>query len=515
MTPAHRTGNLAELVCSSSLKSDSSTTAHGLLKEEMRRLGSVVLDCAARAAVPGGDALCVDRDAFAELVSHEIEQNALIEIVREETTEIPRERPSVIATGPLTSPALCKSIIELTGARGLHFYDAIAPSVDAESIDVSRVFKQSRYDKGEAAYLNCPMSRGEYEAFVEALVSAQIAHLHLEEETKEFYFEGCLPVEVIARRGRDSLAYGAMKPVGLRDPSTRRRPHAVVQLRQENADASVYGLVGFQTQLRPSEQDRVFRMIPGLEKAEFVRYGAVHRNTYIDSPNLLTPALHSRVDKGLYLAGQLVGVEGYVESAASGIIAGINAARVALGKEPVFPSKETMIGALLDHVANCPIKDFQPMNSNFGILPPISEPHPKKMNKQLKAERARRAMEEFVAAFVLLVGYPNPTASRVHSCRFRRTLLQQAIIDTPSEQSPTQSNANQASPLPAIRLASPSRSRLQSEDVLKTTASPLRAHRAAPSRGCCACRPRFHRSPVCLGSHARRSPLTRTPHFDQ
>ncbi len=425
MTPAHRTGGLAELVCSSSLKSDSPTTAHGLLKEEMRRLGSIVLDCAARSSVPGGDALCVDRDAFAELVTSEIEQEPLIGVVRAEVTEIPRERPCVIATGPLTSPKLCESTVELTGARSLHFYDAIAPSVEAESIDRSKVFRQSRYDKGEAAYLNCPMTKDEYEAFIDALLAAKTAHLHLEEEKDASYFEGCLPVEVVAKRGRNSLAYGTMKPVGLTDPRTGRRPYAVVQLRQENADASVYGLVGFQTQLRPSEQDRVFRMIAGLEHAEFVRCGQVHRNTYIDSPELLTSALHINPSayasegsvrrrrgagtgdvrrgkkppdahcRGLFFAGQLIGVEGYVESAASGIIAGINAARVALGEEPVVPPKETMIGALLDYVANCPIADFQPTNSNFGILPPIQEPHPKRMNKQLKAERARREIEAF------------------------------------------------------------------------------------------------------------------------
>ncbi|MCX8053459.1 MAG: methylenetetrahydrofolate--tRNA-(uracil(54)-C(5))-methyltransferase (FADH(2)-oxidizing) TrmFO, partial [Armatimonadetes bacterium] len=380
MTPAHRTGNLAELVCSSSLKSDSPATAHGLLKEEMRLLGSVVLDCAARSAVPGGDALCVDRDAFAELVTAEVERQPLIEVIREEVTEIPRLRPCVIATGPLTSPALCKSIIELTGARNLHFFDAIAPSIEADSIDRSKVFRQSRYDKGDAAYLNCPMTKEEYEVFVNALLSAEIARLHFEEEKDAFYFEGCLPLEVIARRGVNSLAYGPMKPVGLRDPRTGKRPYAVVQLRQENTDASVYGLVGFQTQLRPSEQDRVFRLIPGLERAVFVRYGQVHRNTYIDSPNLLSPTLEVKLqtDKSdrqefyqrLFFAGQLVGVEGYMESAASGIIAGINAARVALGKEPITPPRETVIGALLDYVANCPAPDFQPMNSNFGILPP-------------------------------------------------------------------------------------------------------------------------------------------------
>lgn len=396
MTPAHRTGSLGELVCSSSLKSDSPQTAHGLLKQEMRRLGSVVLECAAKSAVPGGEALCVDRETFGELMTATIEGNPKIEVVRSEVTEIPAERPCVIATGPLTSPALAESISRLTGARHLHFFDAIAPSVDADSIDYSRVFKQSRYDKGDAAYLNCPMTREEYEAFIDALLSAKTAHLHLEEEKDARYFEGCLPVEVIASRGRNTLAYGTMKPVGLTDPRTGRRPHAVVQLRQENAEGSVYGMVGFQTQLRPSEQDRVFRMIPGLENAEFVKHGAVHRNTYIDSPNLLTAALHTKLDTGLLFAGQLVGVEGYVESSASGIIAGINAARAALGQEPLAPPRETMIGSLLDYVANGPIEDFQPMNSNFGILPPIPEPHKKRERKELKLERARRAMEEFV-----------------------------------------------------------------------------------------------------------------------
>ena len=392
MTPAHSTGNLAELVCSSSLKSSSPMTAHGLLKEEMRRMGSLILDCADRAAVPGGDALCVDREKFAELVTAEIGSNALIEVVREEIASIPTQRPCVIATGPLTSPSLGESIRELTGARGLHFFDAIAPSVDPETIDPRKVFRQSRYDKGEAAYINCPMTREEYEAFIDALIEAKTANLHLEEEKDARYFEGCLPVEVIARRGRDTLAYGTMKPVGLVDPNTGRRPHAVVQLRQENAEGTIYGLVGFQTQLRPSEQDRVFRMIPGLEQVEFVRYGAVHRNTYIDSPNLLTPALHTKLDTGLFFAGQIVGVEGYMESAASGIVAGINAARVALGESPIVPAKETITGALLDYVANAPIDDFQPMNSNFGLLPEITEKHNKKLRKELKVERARKAL---------------------------------------------------------------------------------------------------------------------------
>lgn len=411
MTPAHRTGDLGELVCSSSLKSNSPETAHGLLKEEMRRLGSVVLDCAARTSVPGGDALCVDRDAFGRAMTEAIQCEPGIEVVREELAEVPRERPCIIASGPLTSPALTQSILEMLGTQSLHFFDAIAPSVEADSIDCSKVFRQSRYDKGEeAAYINCPMTREQYEAWIDALLSAEIAHLHLEEEKpgvfrdlsgaeipNHRYFEGCLPVEVIAGRGRDTLAHGAMKPVGLTDPHTGRRPYAVVQLRQENAEGSVYGLVGFQTQLKQSEQALVFRMIPGLENARFVRYGSVHRNTYIDSPRVLTAALHTKLDLGLFFAGQIVGVEGYMESVAAGIIAGINAARVASGQQPVIPPKESMIGALLDYVASCPDRNFQPTNSNFGILPEITEPHHKRDRKGLKLDRARNAMEAFAA----------------------------------------------------------------------------------------------------------------------
>lgn len=400
MTPAHRSGKLAELVCSSSFKSDSPSTAHGLLKHEMRALGSIVLQCAAMVEVPGGDALCVDREGFADHITRQITSNPLIEVIREEISEIPADRPCVIATGPLTSDALCKSIAKLSGARHLHFFDAIAPSVDFDSIDQSKVFRQSRYDKGEAAYINCPMTQEQYDEFIDALLSAKIAKLHLEEERDTRYFEGCLPIEEIAKRGRNSPAYGTMKPVGLTDPHTGRRPWAVVQLRQENVEGSVWGLVGFQTQLRPSEQDRVFRMIPGLKRAEFVRYGALHRNTYIDSPNLLSSSLSLKSDidenQGLFFAGQLIGVEGYMESAASGIVAGINAAGKALGEELITPPKETMIGALLDYIANCPVEDFQPMNSNFGILPEIAEKHPKKIRKQLKADRATTAMQAFV-----------------------------------------------------------------------------------------------------------------------
>jgi methylenetetrahydrofolate--tRNA-(uracil-5-)-methyltransferase len=353
------------------------------------------LECAVKSAVPGGDALCVDRDAFSSLVTAAVGGNPLIELVRSEITEIPSERPCIIATGPLSSPALTSAISRFTGARNLHFFDAIAPSIEADSIDYDKVFKQSRYDKGEAAYINCPMNPEEYERFIDALTTADIAHLHLDEEKDARYFEGCLPAEVMASRGRETLSHGMMKPVGLSDPRTGRRPHAVVQLRQENSDGTVFGLVGFQTQLKPSEQDRVFRLIPGLENAVFVRYGAVHRNTYIESPNLLTPALHTKTDSGLFFAGQMIGVEGYMESAASGIMAGINAARVALGQEAITLPKETFMGALFDYVAHCPIKDFQPMNSNFGILPPLAEPHHKRQRKELMIERARQAVREF------------------------------------------------------------------------------------------------------------------------
>jgi len=396
MTPAHRSGNLAELVCSSSLKSMSTDTAHGLLKHEMRKLGSLVLTCADEASVPGGDALCVDRERFSELVSAAICGHPLITIERHEITEIPEHRPCVIATGPLTSPALSEAIAQLTGATRLHFFDAIAPSVEADSIDYGKIFRQSRYDKGEAAYLNCPLTADEYHAFIDALLSAQIADLHLEEDRNAGYYEGCLPIEIMAARGRETPAHGTMKPVGLTDPRTGKRPYAVVQLRQENTGGSVYGLVGFQTQLRRSEQARVFRMIPGLEKAVFVRYGSVHRNTYIDSPRILNAGLTCRTDPALLFAGQLTGVEGYMESTATGIVAGMNAVRLSRNTPPITLPKETMLGALLDYVANGPVEDFQPMASNFGILPELPFPHKKHDRKELKISRAMESFEAFL-----------------------------------------------------------------------------------------------------------------------
>jgi methylenetetrahydrofolate--tRNA-(uracil-5-)-methyltransferase len=401
MTPAHRSGNLAELVCSSSLKSMSTETAHGLLTSEMRKLGSLVLRCAGEASVPGGDALCVDRERFSDLVTRAVSNHPLITIERREITEMPVDRPCVIATGPLTSPALSDSIARLTGASRLHFFDAIAPSVEADSIDHEKVFRQSRYDKGEAAYLNCPMTADEYHAFIDALLSAERADLHLDEDTNASYYEGCLPIEIMAGRGRETPAHGTMKPVGLTDPRTGRRPYAVVQLRQENTEGTVYGLVGFQTQLRHGEQARVFRMIPGLENAAFVRYGSVHRNTYIDSPHVLTTALTCKTDPLLLFAGQLTGVEGYMESTATGILAGINAARLVKDQPPITLPRETMLGALLDYVANGPADDFQPMASNFGILPELPFPHKKHERKGLKIARA---LESFLAFIESLKG---------------------------------------------------------------------------------------------------------------
>lgn len=393
MTPAHRSGHLAELVCSNSLKSDMLTSAHGLLKEEMRRLGSLIISVAESARVPAGQALAVDREVFSSAVTERIESHPRIKVRREEVREIPSDRPVIIATGPLTSDALAAEIARITGSDHMYFFDAIAPSVEADSIDRGKCFDASRYDKGEG-YINCPFDRKEdYFAFREALVSAEKAPLHEFEQNARF-FEGCLPVEEIAARGPRTLAFGPMKPVGLFDPNAGRRPYAVVQLRQENVEGTVYGLVGFQTRLTWPEQKRVFSMIPGLENARFVRFGQIHRNTYIDSPRLLSPTLQLRSEPGVLFAGQLTGVEGYVESSAAGLIAGINAAMIACGEEPLTLPKETIIGALLDYITTCPLKRFQPMNANFGILPPLV-PHVRKndQKRQKLVDRALEAME--------------------------------------------------------------------------------------------------------------------------
>jgi methylenetetrahydrofolate--tRNA-(uracil-5-)-methyltransferase len=337
--------------------------------------------------------LAVDRERFGDLITERIESHPRIEVRREEIRSIPSDRPVIIATGPLTSNSLAADIAKLTGSEHLRFYDAIAPSVEADSIDMTKCFSASRYDKGES-YINCPFDlKEDYFAFREALVAAEKAPLH-EFEEKAKFFEGCLPVEEIASRGTKTLAYGPMKPVGLFDPNAGRRPYAVVQLRQENEEGTVYGLVGFQTRLTWPEQKRIFRMIPGLENAEFVRFGQIHRNTYIDSPKLLHPTLQLRSDASIFFAGQLTGVEGYVESSAAGMVAGLNAARLASGLDPITFPKETIIGALLDYITNCPLKRFQPMNANFGIMPPLDPPIKKDDQKKARlVERALTALE--------------------------------------------------------------------------------------------------------------------------
>lgn len=404
MTPAHHTDRAAEIVCSNSFKSNHITNASGLLKEEMRRLGSLIVGCADETAVPAGEALAVDRDAFCDLVTERLAMHPNIEFVREEATEFP-EGVVVVASGPLTSDALAAKIGELTGRYDLYFYDAVAPIVDAATIDYDRVFRASRRGKGleadtgdDAAYLNCPFEKDEYLAFHAELEKAEKAPLKDFEDVK--YFEACLPVEELASRGPKTLAFGPLKPVGLTDPKTGRRPYAVVQLRQENKAATLYNLVGFQTRLKWGEQKRIFRMIPGLENAEFVRFGVMHRNTYIHSPSLLSPTLAMRAHPHVHFAGQIVGVEGYLESAAMGLVAGINSARQAAGTEPVVFPVDTVLGSLTNYVSNYEGKDFAPMNSNWGVLPPLEGDRirDKKERGRAMAERALRSFDAFVAA---------------------------------------------------------------------------------------------------------------------
>ncbi|NUQ11371.1 MAG: methylenetetrahydrofolate--tRNA-(uracil(54)-C(5))-methyltransferase (FADH(2)-oxidizing) TrmFO, partial [Gemmatimonadaceae bacterium] len=395
-TPAHQTDRLAELVCSNTFKSTEIVNAHGLLKAEMRLLGSLVLAAADEARVPGGSALTVDRDIFARTITERIAAHPLIEVVREEVTTLPS--PGIIATGPLTSDSLADALRARTGAEALSFYDAIAPIVSFESIDRHVVFRASRYGKetmegagDEGAYLNCPMSRDEYEAFLDALATAD------QYRAKEFdqvpYFEGCMPVEVMAQRGRETLRFGPMKPVGLRDPRTGRTPWAVVQLRQEDRAGAMWNMVGFQTRLRIAEQQRVFRMIPCLAEAEFLRYGQIHRNAYLNAPASLTPHLSLRDDPAVLVAGQLTGVEGYTESTATGLIAGINLARQLAGEEPMVPPPTTVIGALYRYLREADPRHFQPMNANFGLLEPLDgEVRDKRRRKELLAERAIAAM---------------------------------------------------------------------------------------------------------------------------
>jgi methylenetetrahydrofolate--tRNA-(uracil-5-)-methyltransferase len=397
MTPAHQGGDLAELVCSNSLGSNLLDRALGLLKEELRRLGSLVIACADETAVPAGGALAVGREAFAKLVSERVEGHPQIQVVRREVREIPEARPLVIATGPLTSEALSQAISRLTGEEYLHFYDAMAPIVALDSIATERVFRGSRYDRGDGDYINCPMDEGQYGRFVDELLKAETIPLREFEKDGRF-FEACLPVEVIARRGRDALAYGPLRPVGLTDPRTGSRPHAVVQLRQDDLAGTLYNMVGFQTNLRWGEQQKVFRLIPGLENAEFVRYGQMHRNTFVNSPAVLEPTLQCTKEPGVFFAGQITGSEGYVSAVAGGLLAGLNAARFA-GGEPLiaFPAT-TMIGSLFRYVTGAEPEDFQPMKANFGLLPPLERPvRGKRRRYQGYAERALKDLEAWTA----------------------------------------------------------------------------------------------------------------------
>ena len=371
-SPAHQNENLAELVCSNSLKAQRVGSAAGMLKAEMQMLGSLTVACALECAVAAGGALAVDRDKFAAIVTERIVANLNIEVLREEVTNIPDGRLAIIATGPLTSDVLAEQVRELCGGM-LSFYDAAAPIVSFDSIDQSRVFLAARYGRGEDDYINCPFSKEEYEMFYDELVAAQTAELHAFDRPEEKVYEGCMPIEIMARRGPDTIRYGPLKPVGLRDPRTGHRPWAVVQLRRENSEGSLYNLVGFQTNLKFSEQKRVFSMIPGLEHAEFHRYGVMHRNTFIGSPWLLDSTFRLRKNERIYFAGQITGVEGYMESAMSGIVAGTQLARRLVGKEPLLFPQESMIGALCRYVTGPVCADFQPMGANMGILPPLDE----------------------------------------------------------------------------------------------------------------------------------------------
>lgn len=398
MTPAHKTGLFSELVCSNSLKSNQAGTAPYLLKEELRRLDSLLMRVADEARVPAGHALAVDRDLFSRRVTEALLAEPAIRVVREEATVLPDDGITVIASGPLTGPALSRAIEEFAGAGHLYFYDAISPIVDAATIDRARIYPASRYGKGGEDYLNAPMNREEYLCFYEALAAAEQAPFREFESAR--YFEGCLPIEELARRGVDTLRFGPMKPVGLTDPRTGRRPYAVVQMRQENLMADSYNLVGFQNHLRYPEQQRVFRLIPGLEQAEFLRYGQMHRNTYILAPALLDATLQARRRAGLFFAGQICGVEGYVESIATGLIAGINAARLASGMTPAAAPRETACGSLLHFLSGASPGNFQPANMTFALLPEPSEEvrriRDRRQRHSLQVEAALQSMETWI-----------------------------------------------------------------------------------------------------------------------
>ena len=389
MTPAHKTEYLAELVCSNSFRAANIENAVGLLKEEMRRLDSLIMKAADTTKVPAGGCLAVDRNAFSKMIEEELAATGRVEIIREEIKEIPDDDIVIVATGPLTGEALAEKLADLAGREDLYFYDAVAPIISGESINMDIAFFASRYDKGEAAYINCPMNKEEYDAFYEAITAAKLYEPHGFEKLK--FFEGCMPMEEMAARGRETMCHGPLKPVGLVDPRTGEMPYAVVQLRMEDKEGQLYNMVGFQTHLLRGEQERVFRMIPGLENAEFLRYGMIHRNTYIHSPKILDPTLETRERKGLFFAGQLTGVEGYVESTSNGLLAGINAVRCAEGRDRVVFPPETAIGALAHYVSTGGSGKFDPMNITFGLMPPLGERIRKKKEKNAKI--AQRSLD--------------------------------------------------------------------------------------------------------------------------
>ena len=394
-SPAHKSENFAELVCSNSLKASRIESAAGLLKAEMRRFGSICMLCADECAVPAGGALAVDRDEFSALVTNKIRSHPLIHVTNEEVTEIP-DGNVIVAAGPLASDAISESIRKICG-DGLSFYDAAAPIVSAESIDMTSAFCASRYDRGgDDDYINCPMNKEEYEAFYDALIHAESAEIHSFDKRRDVY-EGCMPIEVMASRGKDTMRFGPLKPVGLRDPKTGHRPWAVLQLRKENKGGTMYNLVGFQTNLKFGEQKRVFSMIPALKNADFIRYGVMHRNTFLDSPRLLLPTFECKTKPGLFFAGQITGVEGYMESASSGILAGVNVVRRIKGEKPLVLPETTMMGALSCYISDESVTNFQPMGANFGVLPPIE---PKIKDKKLRykalSERAQEELEKIL-----------------------------------------------------------------------------------------------------------------------
>ena len=411
-TPAHETDRLAELVCSNSLGSSQVNKAPGLLKAELRGLGSLILDCAEQAAVPAGSSLAVDRDAFAGLVTDRIEGHPGINVIREEITAVPTD-PTIVASGPLTSEAMTQELERLSGEEYLYFYDAVSPIVHAGTINLNIAFRQSRYDKGvqtDGDYINCPMSEAQYDRFRAALVEAETIELKSFEQEDPHFFEGCMPVEVLAKRGPKALAFGPMRPVGLTDPHSGKRPYAVVQLRQDNLAGSMYNIVGFQTNLKWGQQQRVLRLIPGLENAEFLRFGMMHRNTYINAPSLLQPTMQYRRRSDLFFAGQITGVEGYMGNAGTGLVAGINVGRILSGKHPVIFPTNTMLGALCHYVTHAASKDFQPMKANFGLF----MPPPMKMNKQDRynwySRRALTSMRRFTREYE--IAFAQKTAER-------------------------------------------------------------------------------------------------------